>query len=886
MAENNNLPNEIVYSEKIDYDIKKQILDAINTSKNILSDIKENDPDWEKYEEALRDYNILKNEIQKVYLDDQNITKEELSWLKDEIASMEKYDERGTFQKTVDSVANYTNLTNTYETLDENKSILYDTLNNVQTSIKEINNNDAEYFFENPDTIKLIDNSEKLDEVLTLIINSGKKLEAVNINEKLFNEFVLKPWINLNYYNYQFISKENLETNLDSLVKLYDNISMQEFILLEACNKWVDKEIIKNTIKENNINVQFLKYINIYIWETEVMSEENFQELYENNSIEEINKLPIEEKTKIIEFISKNINNEKYTDIIIDFIKNTPFHGDLVILNITSVPILKAFINIDINNIRNITNEKINDRKIIDCFLENLQNSDKDGNIVDSEDILWNMDHINKSVDNIDSTLHIFNYIKNNIPEKYNEVKEMISDEEYIWNYIELFSKAKNVEIKPEYHEVYWDISKIVSNDLEKILALKSASNEFNVKNKNMTKDEYMIFSWNLYEKLDWLDETVKNNILKEIWSIDWKFTNDNTENIYNILKNHYPDYNTNPEFDKYYHIIHNEIKSFNNEKMDKIEKWMWWWGKEKPWEWWGWIKNENYKTVDENWIIKLNREKLWEDYAKLIKWKSEAEKIKIREKFINDNFEILTDDDKKGINEILDRIIINHSITYTQENFEDFKGYMAAKEANPDSKVEFKEYMEIKPKLDDPTNNFFISKTEDYSPVGWWFSLKWKNWETIDWLVITEEEKALTLWNPEATENLINFYTFFEELNLEWVWKYRKELITAIWDVTIDPNDGDSIKSEELRKFWNNILTFISKVDSENWEWDFEQASFTDINTVNNTLKDFSWAWSMASDSKTFNIEWEDRFTAYLRSEWIIWWAYFQINKFREYLK
>ena len=54
----------------------------------------------------------------------------------------------------------------------------------------------------------------------------------------------------------------------------------------------------------------------------------------------------------------------------------------------------------------------------------------------------------------------------------------------------------------------------------------------------------------------------------------------------------------------------------------------------------------------------------------------------------------------------------------------------MDRQEQNPDSKVEFKEYMEIKPKIDVPTNNFYFSETADYSPVTWWFSLRWKNWK------------------------------------------------------------------------------------------------------------------------------------------------------------
>ena len=37
--------------------------------------------------------------------------------------------------------------------------------------------------------------------------------------------------------------------------------------------------------------------------------------------------------------------------------------------------------------------------------------------------------------------------------------------------------------------------------------------------------------------------------------------------------------------------------------------------------------------------------------------------------------------------------------------------------------------------------------------------------------------------------------------------------------------------------------------------------------------------------DSKTFNIEWEDKLASYLRNQWIIGWMYFKINEYRKKL-
>lgn len=170
-----------------------------------------------------------------------------------------------------------------------------------------------------------------------------------------------------------------------------------------------------------------------------------------------------------------------------------------------------------------------------------------------------------------------------------------------------------------------------------------------------------------------------------------------------------------------------------------------------------------------------------------------------------------------------------------------------------------------------------------NYIQNGNTYTLEWSNWEKIEWL--TKQEKDLTIGNPEATKNLINFHDFFKKLNLEWVWKYRWELINAIWDIHIDPNDDDSIKTEELRKFWNKILTFIANAWKDEKEWKMQTINLSSIQSVKLELQKFSGANSMLNDKKSFNTYWEDRFTAFLREQWIIWWAYFKINWFKSYL-
>ncbi len=174
------------------------------------------------------------------------------------------------------------------------------------------------------------------------------------------------------------------------------------------------------------------------------------------------------------------------------------------------------------------------------------------------------------------------------------------------------------------------------------------------------------------------------------------------------------------------------------------------------------------------------------------------------------------------------------------------------------------------------------------FSKTDSWYNIKWENWKTIEWLIISEEEKNLITKNPEAKENLIKFYEFFKELNLESVWKYRKELLISIWNRNINFKDNNSISKTELIQFWNNLILALNNLTTNNKELNKKPKLFitNSLSWVQNELRKFSWSWSILSDEKTYNINWEDKFAATLRNFWIIWWAYFKINTFRKQIK
>jgi hypothetical protein len=162
----------------------------------------------------------------------------------------------------------------------------------------------------------------------------------------------------------------------------------------------------------------------------------------------------------------------------------------------------------------------------------------------------------------------------------------------------------------------------------------------------------------------------------------------------------------------------------------------------------------------------------------------------------------------------------------------------------------------------------------------SWIVSIPTESWVKEN-VKLSNNELEIVKKDPKNLDNIVNFYTFFDKLNLLSVWDYRDELVNAIWIREIN-NKDDSLTVEEIRKFWNKLLSFIANIWKPKWE-PKENIELNSINSVNQEFKKFSWANSFISDEKTYNIEWEDKLAAYLRDYWIIWWAYFNTNKFRE---
>ena len=512
--------------------------------------------------------------------------------------------------------------------------------------------------------------------------------------------------------------------------------------------------------------------------------------------------------------------------------------------------------------------------------------------------------------------------ITDNISQEELQTFDTDSIKELIWRYEnwddslfsldtdELNQSPAEKEIQEKLAES-WDIINWLKQLLETLDNLKNSSQEKTSINPHDG------------EKVKNIDSNINLDILKR--SLDW-FTTENWEDAYSFFAEKFE---INDDFDVHSLVLllHDQIldKDWENLNLGQIEEII--------------AKTEAVRTTDKEWIniiLDYNKVQAKELLASRTQFKWVVQVFKNNKNYFNvlkniwvRDYDQLTDifsnysEYTKLLNKLKDSTkdsLIKDSDEYYAlnllstidpaikrftdlqkkynfnivESVKDYKWYWYEEMEKSNSETENNEE-ELdehedenndieQDKISDTSNNYYAPTEDSYSPVWEWkYNILWKNWEKIEWLVISEKEKNLTLWNPEATENLINFYEFFKKLNLEWVWEHRENLLLAIWDININPNDGDSIKDEELRKFWNRLLTFISNIENP---WEQEKSNLTNLNSVEQKLREFSWISSWLSDSRTFNIEWEDKFTAYLRTKWIIGWAYFQTNKFRELSK
>ncbi len=802
--------------------------------------------------------------------------------------------------------------------LKENNDITKNELSNLKNQVEKKHQDMAKFYLDNPDMLNLETNKDIVIKTLKLMVlkkqeNQSDPLLATvdfsNINKSLLNDInVIKAtrpeWLSVFSIDILSIDDKNLkdEKFVENLLSLCDKkakatLIMKTSLVMDAdklialiwkINSWSvealkieNKDIPIDILKKDEKNVMWLneEWKKLHLNKTEEITKDSIDKLLSS-------KLDAEDLAYEIEYFLNSefditdISDENITKILValndsNCLENAP---KLLLQLNKKINVVNNFLqNEDSLLIRYLTTELRKNQEIQKTYINILAqtaSSEKSKNsldymltLIDIDDIeiaKYFYDTINSLWENTANKVFSNFHIRENIrritdnaefkkDENNTKMLEHLSSFDWWWeNLLNAATKNKETLKKIEKDEK----EKInMINDLKGILVEKVSNEEINSLISRISNLEY--------NKL-WESESLSicNELLKLCWN--------NEKKVEEFIKK-VKDYEIKKSVEKTDGII----KELNDKKFDKFA-----------------VKLEDIQNNFEDF--------LWTKIAEF-KEKNKDKPLNIDaiskqaiEEYLKTNKkEWITPEEEAKIREILNTFVARRRLKSERDNIEEYRKTMSWEMKKEDfdkvmqksleQKYDFKDEKAIVEKVSKIEQNLFIPNEDNYVKNGNTYTLEWANWEKIEW--ITEQEKNMTLGNPEATQNLINFHDFFKKLNLEWVWKYRWELMNAIWDIYIDPNDADSIKTEELRKFWNKILTFIANAWKDTKDWEKETINLSSIQSVNMELQKFSMSASPLNDKATFNRYWEDRFTAFLRQQWIIWWAYFKLNWFKNYL-
>lgn len=729
------------------------------------------------------------------------------------------------------------------------------------------------FYLNNPEYIIKITYIPLLNKVIE---SYDWEINLDQINKNLYNDFLLNPKINITFDSLIYIDKNLLENHMEEMCKKTWDFS--RFILLKAISFWIDKERIKNIIKNNNLIINdAFQDINRYIWNTEKIDKKSFDILKEkyNNFDDLENKEILNEDLKIItnylienqkepeniKIISKLINNKiLWNENAFLFMANP--HKDI---SISIIKLSPSYILYTPNNI-------LSDPDVINAFL-NEPWKNKDHNIDDK--IKW-LKYLNLS--DINNFLNVMDFFL----EKWKILEEIYLEYPNLIDYIE-----ENL-INPETNKI----------------------NIINKKNRKTAEYIKKIYNWeNLsYKKTEIVDAKQSNNDLKwKLWKetinqfkewlnkkLEWKLNAKEIKNIISIIENiNEIDDNIikkltlniiwikwldSKKKEEIFWIIINHFKDFKKQEIKKLASEM---DLTK-------VSKDFIKMVD--WKEELNRElisskfneftEIKKEELKLLKWEEREQKINdLKNEFIKKYFKNSSIEDQNKILEILNLYKEINNFDTIWNNISAYFDYVKSW-----SNLSFEDYAEenkvtlnnINNQYITENNNIIENKNYTYNSETWELDINTPNWKQK--LNLTPEE-AMLAQDEKYRENLVNFYSFFKDLNLIWVWNFRHDLVNAIWNVNIDLTD-DSLSKSELLNFWNKLINFINNT------WDVKlNNNNNSVNSLNSELLKYTNAWSSLSDNKTYNLKWEDRFTSKLRELWIIWGAYFHVNNFRNLL-
>ncbi len=849
--------------------IKKETSQLLYDAQGIISLAEKKSK--EKWDEVSKKYENLKNQIIEALKSNNDITVEELKGLKEQI------------ETTHDKMANFYVINPKIFRLETNKDIVIKTLNKLVNQKKENQKNLTDTTNLTVD-INLINLSLRMDlDVIKATRPEWMTLfpeDILNIPDDFFKdekniENILKI-TNKNDKNLVIIKASKI-INEDLLINLIWKINKSDLEI----DKILDKDIPINLLSKDKNNI---------MWLNKEWKEKHFKK---------IDEITIDAMDKILDngILGRDLAYE------VEYYLQKYSINDLSDEKIVTI----------------LTN--LNDADCLKYAPKLLISLDKKINIVN--DFIKNKDHW--FIKNLPTELRKNNEIQKNYIDVIRNYASINSDTSFLLDYLEF----DDLEIVKYFYINIKSLWEEISNEIFSDFKLRDNIRIIIWNNKNSNDEIINEMVKKFYDIHNWWNELIKA-VIENKTTFD-EIQNDNKHK--DIFSKHLKKELTLNESDEKINELVNKIINLKNDDLWKLESKLLYkellkicWTPEKVTKFIEKVKGyEITELVKESDKIKkeleeqkfenfnINLDKVESDFdgflvnkIKDFKEKNKNKPINIEniskeaiEEYIKNNKkENITLKEEEKIRNILNNFITRRETKSELDNIDSYsktlawdmkkEDYNKIIENSLEQKYDFKAEQEIVEKnlqieKDYNYKTWLFNPTEDnYINTNWWYNLIGKDWEIVKWLVISEKEKNLTLWNPEATENLISFYSFFKKLNLESVWIYREELFKAIWNIFINPDDANFMKESEIINFSNKILTFIENIENK---WEKKNISINSISAVNKKLEEYSKSGLILNDNQTFNLNWDDRFGALLRQYWIIWWAYFRTYEFRKYV-
>ncbi len=144
-------------------------------------------------------------------------------------------------------------------------------------------------------------------------------------------------------------------------------------------------------------------------------------------------------------------------------------------------------------------------------------------------------------------------------------------------------------------------------------------------------------------------------------------------------------------------------------------------------------------------------------------------------------------------------------------------------------------------------------------------YSYNSKSWEIIinsnlgeEKIIEVKDSEKKALKNPEARQNYVEFYKTLEELWVSWLWQYREEISSAIWNTNSSLNFRQGfLNKNEQKIFLNAILKSIGKIPIK------MNKSLNEFKNIFSQQRNNQqiWGWFKNDSIKTWSSEIEEMF-------------------------